>query len=289
MKPAAVRSGYAATTNTINSPRSAVNRRSASARQGAFLATSALVFIVCVAVTLYENATMSGSMAMPGGWLMSMPWMRMPDQNWFAAACSFIGMWIVMMTAMMAPVLVVTLLRFRRRYSDSDATRVNALTALAASGYLFVWAVVGAVIYPFGLAAAAATTASPTLSRLIPVTSGAILLLAGCLQLTKWKTRMLCRCRQQFVNGPKPSVRFVDAWRAGTRMGTACATCCSALMVVPLVTGVMNLVTMAAVALAISAERHSRQPKQVVWIIGVLIVAFGLFVLSDGARGLVHI
>jgi len=189
----------------------------------------------------------------------------------------------------MAPVLVVTLLHFRLRYGDTDATRLNALTALAASGYLFVWTVVGAAVYPFGLAAAAAATASPTLSRLIPVASGAILLIAGCLQLTKWKTRMLCRCRQEFVDESKPSVRFADAWRTGTRMGTACATCCSALMVVPLVTGVMNPVTMAAVAVAITAERRSRQPKQIVWGVGVLIIGFALFVLSQGMRGLVNI
>jgi predicted metal-binding membrane protein len=133
---------------------------------------------------------------------------------------------------------------------------------------------------------AAAATASPTLSRLIPIASGASLLIAGCLQLTKWKTRMLCRCRQEFVK-PKPSVRFADAWRTGTRMGTACATCCSALMVVPLVTGVMNPVTMAVVAVAITAERRSRQPKQIVWTIGVLVIGFALFVLSRGMRDLV--
>ena len=115
MKVAAGRSGYAATTNTINSPTSVVNRRSALARHGGFLTASALVVIVCVTVTLHECATMSGGMAMPGGWLMSMAWMRMPDQSWVAAACNFIGMWLVMMTAMMGPVLVVTLLHFRLR------------------------------------------------------------------------------------------------------------------------------------------------------------------------------
>jgi len=47
-----------------------------------------------------------GEMPMPGGWTMSMAWMRMPGQTWPGAAASFLGMWIVMMVAMMLPSLV---------------------------------------------------------------------------------------------------------------------------------------------------------------------------------------
>ena len=42
---------------------------------------------------------------MPGGWTMSMVWMRMPGQTWPGAAASFLGMWVVMMVAMMLPSL----------------------------------------------------------------------------------------------------------------------------------------------------------------------------------------
>jgi hypothetical protein len=38
-----------------------------------------------------------GEMLMPGGWTMSMAWMRMPGQTWPGAAASFLAMWIVMM------------------------------------------------------------------------------------------------------------------------------------------------------------------------------------------------
>jgi len=44
-------------------------------------------------------------MTMPGGWMMSMAWMRLPGQSWPGAAASFLGMWIVMMVAMMLPSL----------------------------------------------------------------------------------------------------------------------------------------------------------------------------------------
>jgi hypothetical protein len=40
-------------------------------------------------------------MPMPGGWTMSMMWMRMPGQTWLAVAASFTGMWLVMMAVMM--------------------------------------------------------------------------------------------------------------------------------------------------------------------------------------------
>ncbi len=43
---------------------------------------------------------------MPGGWTMSMTWMRMPGQTWAGAATTFLGIWVVMMVAMMMPSLV---------------------------------------------------------------------------------------------------------------------------------------------------------------------------------------
>jgi hypothetical protein len=36
------------------------------------------VFFICAGSTLFFVRTMSGGMAVPGGWTMSMMWMRMP-------------------------------------------------------------------------------------------------------------------------------------------------------------------------------------------------------------------
>ena len=47
-----------------------------------------------------------GVMVMPGGWTMSMAWMRMPGQTWAGAAASLLAMGIVMMVAMMLPSLI---------------------------------------------------------------------------------------------------------------------------------------------------------------------------------------
>ena len=67
------------------------------------LGASALFFIASTATTISICRSMSGGMAMPGGWTMSMAWMRMQDQNWPAAVFAFVGMWFVMMAAMMLP------------------------------------------------------------------------------------------------------------------------------------------------------------------------------------------
>jgi predicted metal-binding membrane protein len=53
-------------------------------------------------------------MPMPGASPMSMAWMRMPGQTWPDAAASFLGMWVVMMVAMMLPSLVPMLWRYRQ-------------------------------------------------------------------------------------------------------------------------------------------------------------------------------
>src|SRR5512135_598940 len=88
----------------------------------AFYVVVALLFAASVALTIDGCASMSamGEMPMPGGWAMSMAWMRMPGQTWPGAAASFLGMWIVMMAAMMLPSLLPVLWRYRRAVGRAD-------------------------------------------------------------------------------------------------------------------------------------------------------------------------
>src|SRR5579864_5682968 len=73
--------------------------------QRAFFGVFTLLYLASVAVTIVWCRSMSamGEMPMPGGWTMSMAWMRMPGQTWLGSAASFVGMWTVMMLAMMLP------------------------------------------------------------------------------------------------------------------------------------------------------------------------------------------
>ena len=72
---------------------SIVGARKVSGRNpdGAFFGVSALLFAASAALTIAwcESTSAMGGMPMPGGWTMSMAWMRMPGQTWLGAAASF--------------------------------------------------------------------------------------------------------------------------------------------------------------------------------------------------------
>jgi hypothetical protein len=57
------------------------------------LGVSALLVAASTTLTIVWCASMSAmGMPMPGGWTMSMVWMRMPGQAWLGTATSFLGM-----------------------------------------------------------------------------------------------------------------------------------------------------------------------------------------------------
>jgi predicted metal-binding membrane protein len=140
---------------------------SASDSDQAFLGVAALLFVASAATTIVWCASMSamGGMPMPGGWTMSMAWMRMPGQSWPDAAAMFLGMWVVMMVAMMVPSLVPMLWRYRQAVAATGETRLGRLTALVSIGYFFVWTVSGAVVFAVGAAISAIAMSASRASR----------------------------------------------------------------------------------------------------------------------------
>ncbi len=175
-------------------------RRRVSERpsQRVFFAASALLFTASAALTIIWCGSMSsmGEMPMPGGWNMSMAWMRMPEQTWPEAAASFLGMWVVMMIAMMLPSLVPMLQRYRQAVDNTSETRLDGLTALVSIGYFFVWIVFGMAVFPLGAVLAHIEMSQPALARAVPIIAGAVVLMAGLLQFTAGKARHLAACRE---------------------------------------------------------------------------------------------
>jgi predicted metal-binding membrane protein len=250
----------------------------------AFLGISALLFAASAAVTIAWGASMQamGGMPMPGGWTMSMAWMRMPGQTWPGVAASFLGMWVVMMVAMMLPSLVSMLSRYRQAVGGTGAARLGRLTAIAGVGYFSVWTVLGMAAFPLGVALAALEMQEPALARGVPVAVGVVVLIAGALQFTAWKARHLACCRE----APGPGALPADAgtaWRQGLRLGLHCAQCCAGLTAILLVVGVMDLGTMAVVAGAISVERLAPAGERVARATGAVIVGAGLFLIARAA------
>jgi predicted metal-binding membrane protein len=255
------------------------------ASQQAFLGVAALLFAASAAGTIVWCASMStmGEMPMPGGWTMSMGWMRMPGQTWPGAAASFLGMWVVMMVAMMLPSLVPMLWRYRQAVGRAGETRLNRLTALVGLGYFFVWTVFGMAAFPLGVALAAVEMRQPALARAVPIAVGVVVLMAGSLQLTAWKMRHLACCRGAPGRDRTLPADAGVAWRHGLRLGLHCSHCCVGLMVILLVIGVMDLRAMAVVVAAITVERLAPAGERVARATGAVAFGAGLFLIARAA------
>ena len=250
-----------------------------------FLGTSALLFVISSVLTAVWCSSMPamGTMQMPGGWTMSMAWMRSPGQSWPCAAASFLGMWIVMMAAMMLPSLVPMLWRYRRAVGQSGKTPLGWLTTLAGIGYLLVWTMFGMAVFPLGVALAQLEMDLPTLASAIPSAVAGVVLLAGALQFSKWKLHYLACCRQS------PGCDWVlpadtgTAWRHGLRLGLHCGLSCANLTAILLVIGVMDLRTMTLVTAAITAERLAPTGERVAQATGVAAIGTGLVLIARAA------
>lgn len=249
------------------------------ASQQTFLGVSTLLFAASAALTIAWCASMPamGGMSMPGGWTMSMAWMRMPGQTWPAAAASFLGMWLAMMVAMMLPSLVPMLSRYRE---VAGSSRRGLLTALAGAGYFAVWAAFGIAVFPPGVALAALEMQRPALARAVPFAIGAVVAIAGALQFTAWKAHHLRCCREEPRRGRVLAADPAAAWRTGLRLGLHCSYSSAGLTAILLVAGVMDLRVMAVVTTAITAERLLPDGERVARVIGVVAIAAGLALIA---------
>jgi predicted metal-binding membrane protein len=253
--------------------------------QQAFFVVAALLFAASSAVTVVwcESMSAMGEMPMPGGWAMSMAWMRMPGQTWPGAAASFLGMWVVMMIAMMLPSLLPMLWRYRQAVGRAGDARLGWLTVLVGGGYFFVWAVFGVAVFALGVGLATSEMQRPALARAVPVAVGVIVLIAGFLQFTAWKARQLACCRAVPGCGCRVAVDTGGAWRYGLRLGLHCSYCCAGLTVILLVIDVMDLRVMAAVAAATTVERLAPSGDRVARAIGVVVIGAGLLLVARAA------
>jgi len=172
------------------------------------------------------------------------PWTALGSIGWF------LGVWVVMMAAMMFPSLAPTVALYARM------SRVRGAPALFAAGYLVTWGLAGAAA--FALARAGGALAGDVLAwdRAGRWIAGATLIAAALYELTPLKDVCLGKCRS-------PLGFLLGAWRDGprgaVRMGAAhgawCVGCCWALMASLFALGVMSVAWMAFVAALIALEK----------------------------------
>jgi predicted metal-binding membrane protein len=224
---------------------------------------------------------MSGEMPMPGGWTMSMMWMRMPRQTELEAAALFVLMWLAMMVAMMLPSVLPILLVYRRVMIFRNERRSELQTFLACACYFIVWTAVGLVAYMCGVAIARLTMVSDWASRLAPFATGAALASGGAWQFTPWKFACLKHCRDPI----HLLARYLDrqahgALGFGFHHGAYCAGCCWGLMLMMLAIGVMNLGAMILVAAIVAAEKLLPRSELIARCVGALAILAGAYIAT---------
>jgi predicted metal-binding membrane protein len=171
----------------------------------------------------------------------------------------FLGVWVVMMAAMMFPSIAPMVLTYARVQAGSRqrgrATPIGA-TAVFVAGYLVSWTAAGVVLYAVAQIADSLSSDVFAWDRAGPYLAGGIIVLAAVYQLTPLKDACLTKCRN-------PLSFVMTSWRPGRsgalRMGMEhgawCVGCCIALMAVLFALGVMSLVWMAFVAVLIATEK----------------------------------
>ncbi len=220
---------------------------------------------------------------MAGGWGMATPWRGTPAETWLTATASWLGMWVVMMVPMMLPPLVPMLRRYRQAVGSAAGTRLGWLTALVGVAYFGVWTACGIAALPLAVTLAAIATWQPATPGAVPIGVGGVTLVAGALQLTAWKARQLACCREAPGRGRSLPADSRTAWRHGLRLGLHCVLCCTNLMAILLVTGLMDLRAMVVVTAAITLERLAPAGPRVARVVGAVVAGAGLLLIARAA------
>jgi predicted metal-binding membrane protein len=191
----------------------------------------------------------------------------------------FLGLWVVMMAAMMLPSAAPVAVLWTRVISGASAGpgRAARMSGFLA-GYLLAWAGAGAVAFAALTGTGRLLSASPVAAHWLGVV---IFTGAGSYQLTPWKDWCLRRCRSP-VGALMYYIGFTGRSRdvrVGLHHGATCAGCCWGLMIVLTAVGVMNVAVMAALAAVIFAEKLWRYGKPFGQAVGVALVAIGVLAI----------
>ena len=214
------------------------------------------------------------------GWWWTAQQMRGMDQGpWtgLGALGWFLGIWVVMMAAMMFPSVAPTI----ALYSRMTKQRSPLSPLLFAAGYLITWA--GAGLGAFALAAVLGRIAGDVLAwdRAGRWVAGATLVVAAVYELTPLKDVCLGKCRSPlgFLLGSWRDGRW-GALRMGAKHGAWCVGCCWALMASLFALGVMSLTWMAFVAGLIAVEKTLPWRRVATYGAAVVLLTLGVLLLA---------
>jgi predicted metal-binding membrane protein len=196
------------------------------------------------------------------------PWTGLGTLGWF------LGVWLVMMAAMMLPSAAPAVTLYSR------LTRERVAPLAFAAGYLFTWGAFGLLAFVGAEAFGGAVSDVLAWDRAGRWVAAATLLGAAVYELTPVKDACLGKCRS-------PLGFLLSAWRDGTsgalRMGAEhgawCVGCCWALMAALFALGVMSVSWMAFVAAVIAFEKLIRWRRVATIGTAALLVVLGVLLL----------
>jgi predicted metal-binding membrane protein len=194
----------------------------------------------------------------------------------------FLGVWVVMMAAMMfpsiAPMVTMHVRIQEGRKARGQSAPVGA-TTLFVAGYLITWTTAGLVGY--GIFELGRTVTGDTFgwNNAGPALAGGIIVLAAVYQLTPLKDTCLRHCRSPFMflmEHWRPG--RTGALRVGLLHGGWCVGCCWALMAALFALGVMSIGWMAFIAGLIAAEKLLPWRQATSRAIALILLVLGLSV-----------
>jgi predicted metal-binding membrane protein len=189
----------------------------------------------------------------------------------------FLGVWVVMMAAMMFPSLAPTVALYSRMTRQHGPDR----PLLFAGGYLLVWGAAGLGAYGLfrlGSSLFGGDLAWHSGGRWF---AGAVLAVAALYELTPLKDVCLGKCRSPlgFLLGTWRDGRL-GALEMGSRHAGWCLGCCWALMAALFALGVMSLTWMAFVAALIALEKTVPWGRAVTWGTAAVLLALAIAVVA---------
>jgi predicted metal-binding membrane protein len=197
----------------------------------------------------------------------------------------FLGIWLVMMAAMMFPSVSPTV----ALYAQMTKKRSPVAPLVFACGYLLTWTAAG--LLAFGISEVGGRVFGETLAwnRAGRWLAGGILVVAAIYELTPLKEVCLRHCRS-------PLGFLLGSWRdglpgalqMGAKHGAWCVGCCWALMASLFALGVMSIAWMAFVAALIAAEKTLPWGRVVTYGTAAILLTLGVLLAAapDAVPGL---
>jgi predicted metal-binding membrane protein len=205
----------------------------------------------------------------------------MIDARWDAPyTLLMVAMWVVMMTAMMLPSALPTVLLFGWVVRSDAAASPTVRVYLFAAGYLLVWGAFAGAMTFVQRELSLRAVLTPMMELEAYRWSGALVVLAGLYELTPLKRACLRACQS-------PAGFIARNWRTGNLgalwlgvgHGLYCLGCCWALMLLLFALGVMNLAVLVALFVILVAEKQAPPWIRADVAVGVLLTAGGAWML----------